>query len=234
MDYCISDIHGEYGMLCRLLEKINFSKDDRLFVLGDMIDKGRDSVRVLKLLSSMPNVYCIQGNHEYDFIKYYHSLMQSAQEYDEVLKKLKSCFPYDGDLLDWETVDWLEGLPYYIETEDFIGVHAGIPLKDNKPVALDEVLPEEFVYDRVFKEDYILPEADKCIVFGHTPTRFITGKDNCIFYLKNPGLQSSSDIKDFCKIHIDSGVYLSGVLSAVRINDCKEIEITHFEEKIDE
>lgn len=234
MDYCISDIHGEYGMLCRLLEKINFSKDDRLFVLGDMIDKGRDSVRVLKLLSSMPNVYCIQGNHEYDFIKYYHSLMQSAQDYDEVLKKLKSCFPYDGDLLDWETVDWLEGLPYYIETEDFIGVHAGIPLKDNIPVALDEVLPEEFVYDRVFKEDYVLPETDKCIVFGHTPTRFITGKDNCIFYPKNPGLRSSSDIKDFCKIHIDSGVYLSGVLSAVRINDCKEIAITHFEEKIDE
>lgn len=39
MDYCISDIHGYYGLFCRLLDKIRFSDKDKLYVLGDIIDK---------------------------------------------------------------------------------------------------------------------------------------------------------------------------------------------------
>lgn len=223
MDYCISDIHGEYELLCRLLEKIKFSPSDRLFVLGDMIEKGNYSVKVLQLLSSLPNAFCIQGNHEYDFIKYYHSLMRSTEDYEDVLQKLKARFPFDGALLEWDTVDWLESLSYYIQTDKFIGVHSGIPLTDGKSVDLEKVTAEEFVYDRVFKEPYVLPKTDKCIVFGHTPARFITGKDNFIFYPKTPELQKSGDIENFCKIHIDTGVYLSGVLSVLRIDDCEEI-----------
>lgn len=229
MDYCISDIHGEYNLLCRLLEKIKFSQDDRLFVLGDMIDKGKESVRVLKFLYSMPNAFCIQGNHEYDFIKYYHSLMRNTQDYDGVLEKLKDYFPYDGELLDWDIVDWLEGLPYYIETPDFLGVHAGIPLINDIPVDLTQPMPEEFVYDRVFKEPYILPEYNKCIVFGHTPTRYIKDSDTCIFYPKNLIVSASNNIKDYIKIHIDTGVYLSGVLSVIRIDDCREFSVTSYD-----
>ena len=62
MDYCISDIHGHYDLFCRLLDKIKFGGGDKLYVLGDMIDKGPDSVRLAKLLFSMPNVCCIAGN----------------------------------------------------------------------------------------------------------------------------------------------------------------------------
>lgn len=43
MDYCISDIHGYYGLFCRLLDKIRFGDKDKLYVLGDIIDKGQDS-----------------------------------------------------------------------------------------------------------------------------------------------------------------------------------------------
>ena len=43
MDYCISDIHGYYGLFCRLLDKIRFGDKDKLYVLGDIIDKGPDS-----------------------------------------------------------------------------------------------------------------------------------------------------------------------------------------------
>ena len=67
MNYFISDIHGEYDLFARLLEKIKLSGSDNLFVLGDMIDKGNDSIKVLKELYSMKNAFCILGNHEYDF-----------------------------------------------------------------------------------------------------------------------------------------------------------------------
>ena len=70
MVYCISDIHGYYDLFCRLLDKIGFSNKDKLYVLGDFVDKGPDSIRLAKLLFSMPNVYCIAGNHEYDFLKH--------------------------------------------------------------------------------------------------------------------------------------------------------------------
>ena len=38
MRYVVSDIHGNYELLVKLLKKINFSEDDTLFVLGDVID----------------------------------------------------------------------------------------------------------------------------------------------------------------------------------------------------
>ena len=129
MDYCISDIHGYYDLFCRLLEKIRFGGGDKLYVLGDIIDKGPDSIRLAKLLFSMPDVYCIAGNHEYDFLKYYRALMMQTEDYDRVLEELRAYFS-DGTLLDWEMVDRFDLLPFYIETDRFIGVHAGIPFRN--------------------------------------------------------------------------------------------------------
>ena len=89
MDYCISDVHGYYELFCRLLDKIKFGSGDRLYVLGDSVDKGPDSIRLAKLLFSVPNIRCIAGNHEYDFLKYYRSLMRQTEDYDLVLARLQ-------------------------------------------------------------------------------------------------------------------------------------------------
>ena len=42
MTYCVSDLHGEYHLFCRLMQKIRFSTSDRLIVCGDVLDKGKD------------------------------------------------------------------------------------------------------------------------------------------------------------------------------------------------
>lgn len=76
MRYCISDIHGEYDLFCRLMEYVKFSDSDELFVLGDMTDKGNDTVALCNLLRNVPNIHCILGNHECDFLKAYHGLMK--------------------------------------------------------------------------------------------------------------------------------------------------------------
>jgi serine/threonine protein phosphatase 1 len=62
--YVISDIHGEYDKFIRMLDKINFSDEDTLYILGDVVDRGPNPVQVLLKLMSMHNVVPIVGNHE--------------------------------------------------------------------------------------------------------------------------------------------------------------------------
>ena len=224
MDYCISDIHGHYDLFCRLLDKIRFSGGDKIYVLGDIIDKGPDSIRLAKLLFSMPNVYCIAGNHEYDFLKYYRALMQQTENYDRVLEKLRTYFS-DGTLLDWETVDRFDLLPFYVETDKFIGVHAGLPFRDGLFLPPEGARPEQLVYDRVFKEPDILPQGKMCILYGHTPVRYLTGQDEILPYPRDGAVKDSRNIADYCKIHLDTGVVLSGVLGCFAVNTCQSFYV---------
>ena len=224
MDYCISDIHGHYDLFCRLLDKIRFSGGDKIYVLGDIIDKGPDSIRLAKLLFSMPNVYCIAGNHEYDFLKYYRALMQQTENYDRVLEKLRTYFS-DGTLLDWETVDRFDLLPFYVETDKFIGVHAGLPFRDGLFLPPEGARPEQLVYDRVFKEPDILPQGKMCILYGHTPVRYLTGQDEILLYPRDSAVKDSRNIADYCKIHLDTGVVLSGVLGCFAVNTCQSFYV---------
>ena len=221
MTYVISDIHGEYDLLLKLLESIEFSDGDELYVCGDMIEKGNDSVRVLQFLRSKKNVYCIIGNHEFAFLKRYWALTENdTVDFDEVLRTLQAYFPYDGHLLDWETIDWLEGLPYYIEKEDFICVHAGLPLDEvGRILPLKLASIEQLVYDRNFKETDLLPQTEKCIFFGHTPTSYLIDQPKILAY-KNPYLESGG-VRKYCKIHLDLGVWLDGVMGCFCVETCR-------------
>ncbi len=46
--YIMADIHGMYELYLAMLEKIRFSPEDVLYVLGDAIDRGRDGIRILQ------------------------------------------------------------------------------------------------------------------------------------------------------------------------------------------
>lgn len=54
--YVISDIHGEYEMFNRLLEKIQLKETDTLYVLGDILDRGVHPIKTILKLMEMPNV----------------------------------------------------------------------------------------------------------------------------------------------------------------------------------
>lgn len=66
MIYVTSDLHGlEITKLKALLKKACFNENDRLFVLGDVIDRQNDGgVAILIWLSEQPNAQLILGNHE--------------------------------------------------------------------------------------------------------------------------------------------------------------------------
>lgn len=228
MIYCVADIHGEYDLFCQLLQKINFCDSDTMIICGDMIDKGKQSVELLQKIRLMPNVKCIVGNHEYDFLKYYRSLMQaSPTDFDETLVRLQHYFPYDGHFLDWETVDFIESLPYFIEERDFICVHAGVPLDQNGAVQpLDFARVEQLVYDRTFKDAEVVPRQSKCVIFGHTPTNYVNQSGKIIKYKRTTTRTDSNCICDYYKIHIDTGVFLNKVLGCLRVDDCGEIYVS--------
>jgi hypothetical protein len=182
MTYCVSDLHGEYDLFCRLMQKIRFSASDRLIVCGDVLDKGKDCIRLLQLLFSLPNATCLIGNHEYDFLKFYWALMgQSPDDFDGVLQRLRGYFTQGGEGLDWDTMDRLENLPFYVETEGFICVHAGVPLDAyGRILPLSQAQPEHLVYDRRFKDNDVVPQAGKCVIFGHTPTSYTVSQPRII------------------------------------------------------
>lgn len=207
MRYFISDIHGEYNLFARLLEKIKFSASDTLYVLGDMIDKGNDSIRVLTELYALPNVYCILGNHEYDFLKYYRALMKNATtDFDLILKKLQGYFPNDSESITWELLDWLDELKSYVKADEFIGVHAGVPLDpDGRIKQLDNASVEQLVYDRNFKNISTFVNDNRTVLYGHTPTSYINGTGEIIKYLRKGRA-------GYSRIHIDTGVYLTNIL----------------------
>ena len=233
MRYIVSDIHGEYELFVRLLERISFSEEDEMFICGDVIDKGPQPIRLAKLVSSCDNIHCIIGNHELAFLKYYQSILQtSPDDFDEVLKKLQNYFSEDGCLLDWDLVDWFDGLPSYIEEDDFICVHAGIPIdSEQQLVPLDEVSVEQLVHDRRFKDPNVIHKSPKCVFFGHTQTDCIYGENKILGYRRNNGVPAKS-ITDFYKIHLDTGSWSNGVLGCFCIDTLKAVYIKKENKKL--
>ncbi|MGB0929378.1 MAG: metallophosphoesterase [Chitinophagales bacterium] len=71
----IGDIHGCVNTLQALIEKINLKKEDTLFLLGDLIDKGLYSKQVVNFVLQLKkenfNVLVVKGNHEESFLTAY-------------------------------------------------------------------------------------------------------------------------------------------------------------------
>ena len=65
MIYVTSDLHGyPLEKFKTLLEKAGFSQNEFLYVLGDVIDRGAEGIKILRWLMAQPNAQLILGNHE--------------------------------------------------------------------------------------------------------------------------------------------------------------------------
>ncbi len=223
MKYVISDIHGEYDLFIKLLDKINFSNQDIMYICGDMIEKGNQSLKLLHYIYQKQNIKCIIGNHEYELIKYYQSLKEKNVEINNILLQINSLFMNEDNLFNIDILKWILSLPFFIEEEDFICVHAGIPLDNEQHlIPFNQIIKESFVYDREFKEEYVIPQTSKCIFFGHTPTFFISNDilhPQILTYKYKD--KNGNNIKDYYKIHLDLGTYISHVIGCFCIDNCQ-------------
>lgn len=66
MTYVISDIHGCYEKYMHMLRKISFSSFDTLYVLGDIVDRGPDVMKIVLDLAVRKNVITLKGNHDHE------------------------------------------------------------------------------------------------------------------------------------------------------------------------
>lgn len=121
----IGDIHGCYFAFKKLLEKLKLTKDDQIFLLGDLIDKGRDSSKVLDLVIELKEngyqVFPIKGNHEEKLLLAYNCGFDFFEKY---LEEYNS-----QDLLCGKLEEYLEliyNFEYCIELDNFVLSHAGI------------------------------------------------------------------------------------------------------------
>ena len=63
-DFVVGDIHGHFKLLAAALNKLDFNTElDRIFSVGDLIDRGPDSIDILKWLEK-PWFHAVRGNHE--------------------------------------------------------------------------------------------------------------------------------------------------------------------------
>lgn len=189
--YCVSDIHGEYETYRRLLEKLCFSGRDTLYVLGDVIDRGPDGIKILQDMNARPNVFPILGNHEFTAAVCLPWLMeevtnQSLAKLDDTqLAALSEWIANGGgptlrSLQQLSTEERQDILEYFQEMELYAEVEAGgrryvlthAALENFDPAKpLDDYELQDFLFGRPDPKAVYWP--DKILVFGHTPTRLI-------------------------------------------------------------
>lgn len=67
--YIVSDLHSHLTPLLKALKRNNFNEDkDTLVVLGDVFDRGDESVKLYEYLTSLKHLILVRGNHE-DLLK---------------------------------------------------------------------------------------------------------------------------------------------------------------------
>lgn len=225
MRYVISDLHGNYNLFVKLLKEIQFSKNDTMFIIGDVIDKGNDVSKLLNLLFNQlsNNVVILLGNHELELNNYVKTLIKSNADDETIIDKCKKFLNIDS--INFEDIENLMNLQTYYEEDEFILVHAGIPCDENgKLKKLKDTSIEELMYDKRFKEKDFIPKDSKCVIFGHTPTFYINGQKGKIIKYQKLNTTGNKP-SDYYKIHIDTGNYLTGILGCLRLDDMQEIYV---------
>ena len=80
MTYVLSDIHGNLRRFESIMVQINLQPDDTLYVLGDVIDRYPDGIKILRRIMQMPNAKMLIGNHEYMMLKAIGHCKDAAEE----------------------------------------------------------------------------------------------------------------------------------------------------------
>lgn len=139
--YAIGDIHGGSQTLQALIEQINPKPDDRIYLLGDYIDRGPDSKGVLDIIIGMQesgyDLRPVRGNHDDMLIRNFsqdHDLFSCQWVKNWGQKTLFSFGVKQPEEIPLRYRKFLAGLPYFYEDGEFILVHAGIDLTLDDPV----------------------------------------------------------------------------------------------------
>lgn len=231
--YVISDIHGCYREFMELLDKIELSQEDELYVLGDVMDRGPEPIRLMQDLMARPNVVCIAGNHDLTMLLALRPLTVELTE--ESAAHLQ---PVDlQNLLNWQMdggdvtlkqftalskeeredmLSFIEDFSIYedisVNGKQYILAHGGIEnFSPDKP--LEEYDIADFVFARADYSKRYFEDKNIFLVTGHTPTPLIREDKQPLIFEGNG------------HIAIDCGCVFGGRLAAYCMETGKAIYV---------
>ena len=219
--FVMSDIHGQYDLFLKMLDRIDLKREDLLVIIGDICDRGKKSYEIymkcIKMIKLGYNLKFILGNHEDMLLEDLENDYPIRYETEYSVFRNSKYFE-NKDMKDWHEenfleeiewlVKWLKNCPLVISGNENIFVHAGLDL--NKVLEKQEketVLwtREEFwLMENVELEEY----KGKNIYFGHTPN--INGRIS----------KKTDRIKG-----IDCGAFFTHFLGCIEVKSQEEIYV---------
>lgn len=227
MIYVTSDLHGlELTRLQALLKKVNFSENDVLYILGDVIDRENDGgIEILQWLLLQTNVQLLRGNHEAMLLSreyYFDDTVILTPDQKEELEN----YILDGGGVTLKALDelrekspktfsdimeYLRKTPIYKTVtaggKEYILCHSGID-EFSEDMSIEDY-PEEnllWAWPEISDEYY----DDVTTVFGHTPTMSYNNK------------YKGRILRTRTWIDIDVGVPYGNPPVLLRLDDLKE------------
>lgn len=228
MIYVLSDIHGNLQRFESIMKQINLQPDDTLYILGDVVDRNPDGIKILRRIMKMPNTKMLIGNHEYMMLNAVGHCKNAAEEKENTNWKQRRLWYNNGGRITHdrlkritleqraELFQFIRALPTNLEVEvngiKYKLVHAS-PEENYMTqywYSEDYKNQREFAVWERWNEMHPIPE-DYTLIFGHTPT--------CYFQTVEPW----SIWKGENAIGIDcGGAYQGGRLGCLRLDDMKE------------
>lgn len=192
--WAIGDIQGCHTSLMELLDKIAFNPaQDKLWVAGDLVNRGEDSLETLYYLYSIrDSIEVVLGNHDITLIAAYYGIKKSNPTIDPILASV------DAKKL----IDWLRGQKFlHVDYQlGYCMAHAGISPEFDLGMAMEYAkrIEEKLQSDdaslwltKMFKEgterfnrDAFPEDIDRYIVSSFTRMRYCYGDHRLDFKQK--------------------------------------------------
>ncbi len=169
--FAIGDIHGCSATFQKLLfQEIQIEKSDTIYCLGDFVDRGRNSKEVIDTILDLRKegytIHALRGNHEQMMLDAYKGndyVLQWYKNGGEITLKSFGIFKIED--LPNVYLDFLNDTQFYIETDDFVFVHAGLNFELENPFL-------DFKAMLWSRDDYFDRKKInfKKVIHGHTPS----------------------------------------------------------------
>jgi len=118
--YAIGDVQGCFDELQKLLVEIDFKKQDRLWFVGDLVNRGPKSLEVLRFVRDLgKRAVVVLGNHDLHLVTQHEGVERKRKDdtFDDVLEADDA-----GEL-----VGWLRTRPMMHAAQGYAMIHAGLP-----------------------------------------------------------------------------------------------------------
>lgn len=236
--YIMSDVHGLKGRYDHMMQTICLQEDDVLYVLGDVIDRGDDGIRILQDIMKHENIKMLLGNHEYMMSQYYQAI--SGEIADDVEGKVvinrwlaNHCEPtrrqFESLTMEEQSaiLTYIRGLPLAYNDVEVLGkryylVH-GYPRAGyekaiiyRKDIEEHGNCVEDFIWNRVeYAQTFF---DDRCVILGHTPTLFLQKKHPYEIWTAGQPITTTKLLNIDCGCAANNA---SSQLACLRLDDLK-------------